>query len=79
MYILVDIKEMFLHGALVEQPDVKILEPKRLEVDGGIEKFAKKIYESYEDSGHVTYAYGILLQSRAVNQNHLQLHFCDAS
>ena len=78
---MVDIKEKFLHGALVEQPDVKILEPKRLEVDGGIEKFTKKRYESYEDSGHVTRTrMGFLLQSGAVNQNHhLQLHFCDAS
>ena len=61
MYILVDIKEMFLHGALVEQPDVKILEPTRLEVVGGSEKFTQKRYESYEDSGHVTYAYGIFV------------------
>ena len=54
-------REMFLHEALVEKPDVKILEPKRLEVDGGIEKFTKKRNESYEDSGHVTYAYGIFV------------------
>ena len=63
MYILVDIKEMFLffHGALIETPDVKNLEPTRLEVDAGIEKFTKKRYESHEDSGHVTYTYGIFV------------------